>query len=159
MKIKTTLSIILLICCSLGAQASSPYDKSVQMLLQDYADTKNLRAAQVAFMRCAALFSLTNLLVKDGEHEKALPNPDALMLGAGNIMMSLDDKTPEKVTKQLSNDFKMHTKSYQKWFVQAAKTHSNPLMDIQLKAELDLCNETSNAFESIRQINAICDPL
>jgi hypothetical protein len=86
-------------------------------------------------------------LVNKGQVDDALPNPEVLLEGAGNIIMKTSNSSAKEVSKTLSSGFREHSKFYQTWLSSVAKTNDNPFSDPSLKAEFELCNEAAIAFE------------
>jgi hypothetical protein len=137
---KRLISVGLLLSMSLPAVGSSPFEKSVEQMLSEFNQTKDVKLVGNVLIRCASLLTITNAI--KGAPEAIQIDPNKLFVSS----LKLREENPDSddVSRTLE-EFREYSKQYQTWFKNTSED-SNPFETKELKKEFQICDESARQF-------------
>ncbi len=138
---KKLLSVGVLLSLSLPAiGSSSPFEQSVEQMLSEFNQTKNVKIVGTVLIRCASLLTITNA-IKDA--------PEAIQIDPNKLFVSslkLREENPDgDDVSQTLEEFREYSKQYQTWFKNTSED-SSPFESNDLKKEFQICDESARQF-------------
>lgn len=137
---KKLISTGFLIAISLPAFGSSPFNQSVEQMLSEYNNTKDVKIVGTVLIRCASLLTITNSI--KGAPKAIEIDPNALFVSSLKLR---NEKPDGDDVSQTIEEFREYSKQYQAWFKDASEDN-NPFESGNLKKEFQICDEAARQF-------------